>query len=163
VPEHRAAVLHDEAAQPRILAPHLRGEQAQPVGAPGEDLALQPEQVRAEFARGDERDAVELGRGEKLDEAPQPVRQLARVADPHALVLQRDVGDPPALPAAHHDLVHGHADVGEEHLVELGAPGHGAQRPHLDPRHAHGQQQVDSPSCFGLSGSVRHSRNIMSA
>ena len=66
------------------------------------------------------------------DELFQPRCHLLGIADHRALVLQRHVGDVPAFAAPHDDLVFGHAHVGEEHLVEFGAAGHGAQRPHLD-------------------------------
>ena len=43
-----------------------------------------------------------------------------------------------------------HARVGEEDLVELGVAGHLPQRPHLDPRLVHVEQEVGDASMLGL-------------
>ncbi len=73
------------------------------------------------------------------------------IAQHAALVLQRGVGDEPALPAVADDLVLGHAHVGEEHLVEFGMVGHGLQRAHLDARRLHREHQIGDALMLGAS------------
>ena len=57
-------------------------------------------------------------------------------------MLERGARDEPALAALADDPVLRRPGVGEEHLVEVGAARHLAQRPHLDARLLHGNQQV---------------------
>ena len=66
--------------------------------------------------------------------------ELARVHA--ALVGERRVRDPPALVLRPDDAVLGDEHVGEEDLVELGLVGDLAQRPDLDARRAHVDDEV---------------------
>ena len=68
-------------------------------------------------------------------------------------MLQRGMGDRPALAALTHDLSHGHANVGEEHFVELCRAGHGLERADLDARRAHRKDQITDAS--NLVGCIR--------
>ena len=56
-----------------------------------------------------------------------------------------------------------HAHVREEHLVELGVPGHGAQRPHLDARRVHRDQHVRDARVLLRVGLGAHERRTSSA
>ena len=58
-----------------------------------------------------------------------------------ALVLQRDVGDAPAVVLGADAVRDRHAHVGEEHLGELRDAEHGLERPHLDAGQVHRQDQ----------------------
>jgi hypothetical protein len=69
-----------------------------------------------------------------------------------ALVLQDDVGDHPAVAATSDDLVLGHPHVGEEHLVEIALHGHVDQRPDLDARGVHPEQQETDAAVLGGVG-----------
>ncbi len=63
---------------------------------------------------------------------------------------------PPALADVAEPLRVGDADVGEEDLVELGVAGDLAQRPHLDARRLHVDDEVRHALVLGTdSGSVR--------
>ena len=52
------------------------------------------------------------------------------------------IGDEPALTALADNLIHRHADIGEERLVEFGVSSHGLERAHFDPRRIHREDQV---------------------
>jgi hypothetical protein len=78
-----------------------------------------------------------------------------------ALVLERGVGDLPALAAPAHDVGLGHAHVLEEHLVErvlAQVAGHGAQGLDLEPRRVHGHEQVADAGVLGGLGLGPHQR-----
>ena len=122
------------------------------MGTGRQHLRLQAEQPIPEFRHVDDADAVDLRPLHQFADPAHAVHQLVRVAEHEPLVLKGDVGHVPAVAAAHDDLVGGDPHVGEEDLVELGPPGHGAEGPHLDPRRGHGHQQVGQA---GVPGAVR--------
>ena len=68
-----------------------------------------------------------------------------RAADRHALVHQRRERHPPAVAGPAQHLLVRDAGVGEEHLVELGLPGHLAQRADLDRRVLHVDDERGEP------------------
>ena len=68
------------------------------------------------------------------------IRDLQARAERAALVHQRADRHVPALIHLADDVRHRHADVAEEHFVELRLAGHLPQRPHLDARRLHVHQ-----------------------
>ena len=148
--QHRAAILDDHSLHAGIHSLRRLGEQAQAVRLPCQHLTLQPQQAVAVLRQCDQRCAIDLGGLQQRDDLLQPLRQLAGIADHRALMFQRDVRDIPALAAPQHDLLLGHAHVGEEHFVEFRASRHRAQRAHIEAGRLHRQQQVGNPLVLRL-------------
>ena len=73
-------------------------------------------------------------------------------ADRRPLVHQRREGDRPAAVDVAEAVVVGHADVVEEHLVEARPAGHLAQRPHLDARCVHVDDEAGEALVLRLVG-----------
>ena len=85
-----------------------------------------------------------------------PQRAFARQR--HALVAERHLREAPAVVLGADDVRGRNAHVGEEHLVELVRAGHLHERPHLDARRAHVDDEVRDAVVRSASGSVRASR-----
>src|SRR5680860_1311536 len=72
--------------------------------------------------------------------AEAPERTLTRERD--ALIAERDLGESPPVVFVTHEVLGGNADVGEEHLVEVGATVHLADGPDIDARGLHVDDEV---------------------
>ena len=91
-------------------------------------------------------------------------RELLRQERGAALEAERRHRDLPALADRAEHVLLGGARTVEEHLVELGAAGHLAERPHLDAGLVHrAQAGTRGPWCDFDSGSVRHTTKHQSA
>ena len=73
-----------------------------------------------------------------------------RARQRHPLVHERGDGHPPPFPDRADPSRVGHPHVGEEHFVELGVPGDLHERPDLDTRRMHVEDEIGESAVLGL-------------
>ena len=94
-----------------------------------------------------------------LGDAAAALSLRSSASDGDALVHQRRDGNPPALPFLAEHLVVRDADVAEEDLVEFGFPRNLVERPNIDARSVHIENEVREPVVLrhvGVGASDQH-------
>src|SRR5437773_3544923 len=142
--------LHHQCREPRLLAARAQGEEAVALVLVGDEARLELHQPAPHHGILDGGPAAHLDCPRQHDEAVERPAGEMLAADQRALVLERRAAHHPALAPFPDQALRRHAHVVEEHLVEVGVPGHLAERPHLDAGRLHVDQEVADAVVLGL-------------